>query len=135
MRQHLQSLLVAHEILEVIQDEDANALLGVRDTFQSRLEFVDDGGEGVFLNQEQQALFGLEVVIKPCQRHAGSTGKVAHGGAFVSLDAKHLGGMVENLPEAAVETGGRSRGQAVSAVAGGAGWGQSGHTFERSFEV
>ena len=105
MREHLQSLLIAHEILEVIQNEDADALFGIRDILEPRFEFFENGGEGMFLNEIQQALFGLEVVIKPGQRHAGGARKIAHGSAFVSFDTKDFGGMVEDLSEAAVETG------------------------------
>ncbi len=93
-------------------------------TLSSRVfEPLKNSGEGMLLNQVQQALFGLEVVIEPGQRHAGGARKVAHGCAFVPLDAKHLGGMGENLREAAVETGHRGLGQRVVATAGGAGCG------------
>jgi len=97
--------LVANKIFEVIQDEEADALLGVRDILEPRFELCENGGESVLLNQEQQALFRLEVVIKPRQRHTGGAGNISHGGAFVSLEAKDFRGMVENLPEATVETG------------------------------
>ena len=108
MREHLQPLLIAHEIFEVIQDEDAYALFGIGDILEPRFELFENSGEGVLLDQEQQALFGLEVVIKPRQRHAGGARKIAHGGAFVSLETKDLGGMVENVLEAAIKTGHRS---------------------------
>ncbi len=67
MREHLQPRLIAHEILEMIQDEDADALLGIRDILEPRFELFENGGEGVLLNQEEQSLFGLEVVVKSRQ--------------------------------------------------------------------
>src|SRR5580698_7162139 len=105
MREHLQSLLIAYEIFEMVQDEDADALLRIGDILQPPFEFFHDGGEGMFLNQEQQALFGLEIVIKPRQRHTGGAGKIAHGSAFVSLEAENFRSMIEDLSKAAVETG------------------------------
>jgi hypothetical protein len=59
----------------------------------------------VLLDQEEQALFGLEVMIETSQRHACGAGKIAHGCPFVALEAKDLGGMIENVSEAAVEAG------------------------------
>src|SRR5450759_1336723 len=125
VREHLQPLLIAHEILEVIQDEDAEPLLGIGDILEPRFELFENGSESVLLNQEQQALFRFEVVIKSRQGHAGGAGKIAHGGAFVALEAKDLRGMVEDLPKAAVETGlggttGRSAGNSAL-TAGSAG--------------
>ncbi len=64
---------------------------------------LHDGGEGVLLNQEKQALFGFEVIIKPRQRHAAGAGKIAHGSAFVSFFAEDFRGMSEDLCQAAVE--------------------------------
>src|SRR5271170_880733 len=107
MREHLQPLLIAHEILEVIQDEDADPLLGVSNILQPRFEFFKNGGECVLLNQEEQALLGLAVMIEASQRHAGGAGKIAHGGAFITLGAEDLRGVVEDLSEAPVEASNR----------------------------
>jgi hypothetical protein len=108
MRKHLQPLLIAYEILKMIQNEDAYALFGISDILEPGFELFENGGEGVLLNQEQQALFGFAVVIKPRQRHSGGARKIAHGGAFVSLATKDLGGMVENVLEAAIKAGPRN---------------------------
>ena len=35
--------------------------------FELRFELFENGGEGVLLNQEEQSLFGLEVVVKSRQ--------------------------------------------------------------------
>src|SRR5450759_3789274 len=130
MREHLQPLLIAYKIFEVIQDEDADALLGIRDILKPRFELFENGGESVLLNHEQQALFGFEVVIKPRQGHAGGAGKIAHGSAFVSLEAKDLGRVIENLPEATVETGPGGRTRLSAGTPGSTSCGQGGHMFE-----
>src|SRR5208337_3013910 len=133
MREDLQPLLIAHEILEVILNEDADALFRIRDPLEPGLEPFKNSGEAMLLNEVQQALFGLDVVIEPRQRHASSARKVAHGSAFVSLLAENFYGMVKNLSETAVETGRRGRRKNISAATGSAGCRRRGHAFERSF--
>jgi hypothetical protein len=56
----------------------------------------------VLLNQEEQALLGLEVIIKSRQRHAGGTGKIAHGSAFVSFFAEDFGSVGEDFGESLI---------------------------------
>src|SRR5271169_5460543 len=123
MREYLQTLLIAHKIFEVVQDEDADPLFGIGDILEPRFELFENGRESVLLNQKQQTLFGLEIVIEPRQRHPGGTRKIAHGSAFVSLEAENLGGMIENLPEAAVKTGHRRAIGCLSGTPGSKGCG------------
>jgi hypothetical protein len=47
-------------------------------------------------------------MIKAGQGHSGGAGKIAHGGAFVSFEAKNLGGVVKDVAETPVETSDRS---------------------------
>src|SRR5713101_6033698 len=137
MRKDFQSLLIAHEIFEVIEDEDADPLLGVRDILDPRFERFENSGKCVLLNEVQEALFRLEVVIQPRQRHTGRARQIAHRCSFISLLAEDFCGMVEDLSEAPVETSlrrttRRSAGNR-DAASGSAGYWQGGHTFERSF--
>src|SRR5580658_54777 len=105
MRQHLQPVLIAYKILQVIQDENSDPLFRNRDLVELRLERFENGGKSMLLNQEQQAFFGFAVVIQPCQRHASGAGKITHGGAFISFEAEDLRGMFQYMFEAAIETG------------------------------
>ena len=70
VRQHFHTLLVDQEIFQMVQDEDADSLLGFIALVETPFEFFKDGCEGVFLNQVQQAFFRSEVVIQARQRHA-----------------------------------------------------------------
>ena len=64
---------------------------------------LDDGGEGVLLDEVEQLLLGLEVIIKTGQRDAAEAREVAHRRAFVAFFGKDLGGVVEDLGQTAVE--------------------------------
>ncbi len=97
MGQNFEAALIGYEIFEMVLNKDADALFGIGDSLESRFEFGDNGGESVFLDQVQQALFGTEVVIKSCERHAAGAGEVAHGCPFVAFLAKNIGGMSENF--------------------------------------
>ena len=103
----------------MIEDEDADALLRIGDPFQALLELFENRGEGVFLDQVEQALFGLEVVIEAGERHAAGARKVAHGGAFIAFVAEDRGGVIEDLAHAAVEAGRGPGGAGLAGASGG----------------
>src|SRR5580765_7516891 len=81
----------------MIEDENTNALFGIRHTFQPSFQPLHDRSESVFLNEIEQSLFGFKVVIETRERHAALAREIAHGGAFVSLFTEHCGGVTENL--------------------------------------
>src|SRR5215471_7219124 len=97
MREHLHGSLVREEVLQMIQYEDTNALFGIFHAFQSRLQTLHDGAEGVFLDEIKQPLFRFEVVIESSQRHAAFARKIAHRGALVSFFTEDVSGTGENL--------------------------------------
>ena len=72
---------------------------------QALPQALDDGVEGVLLDEVQQLLFRFEVVVKARQRDAAQARQIAHGSALVSFLGKDFGGIVENLAQAAVEAG------------------------------
>ena len=103
---------------------------------QALTQAVDDGGEGVLLDEVQQLLFGLEIIIKTGQRDAAQARKIAHGGAFVTFVGENLGGVIQNLGQAAVETGIEGAGRAVEEdVAVTAGFGSAADLFLRTFVI
>src|SRR5271163_3743493 len=53
VRKDLQSLLIAHEVFEVIQDKDADTVLGFDYVVEALFQSFEDRGEGVFLNQKK----------------------------------------------------------------------------------
>ncbi len=88
----------------MVEDENANALLGIGNFVEPLAQPLNDGAEGVLLDQVEQLLLGLEIIVEPGQGHAAGASKVAHGGAFVSFFVKDFGCMDKNLAEAAIET-------------------------------
>ncbi len=70
VREHLHGLLIGEKVFEMIQDKNANALFGIGNFIQPLAQPLNDGAEGVLLNQVQQFLFGLEIVVKSGQGHA-----------------------------------------------------------------
>src|SRR5690242_3969203 len=104
MGEHLHGFLVGQKILQVVLDEDAHPLLGIVHPFQALTQALQNGGERVFLDQIKQLFFRIKVVVQPGQGHAAGARKVAHGSAFVALLAEHLGSMLQDLGQTAVET-------------------------------
>src|SRR5690242_4456895 len=104
MGEHLHGFLVGQKILQVVLDEDAHPLLGIVHPFQALTQALQNGGERVFLDQIKQLFLRIKVVVQPGQGHAAGARKVAHGSAFVALLAEHLGSMLQDLGQTAVET-------------------------------
>ena len=130
VRQDLHRLLVGEEILEVIQDEDANALFGIGDAFQPRTQALDDGRKGVLLNQVEQLFLGFEVVVQPGQRHAAGAREVAHGRALVALLVEHIGRVRQDFRKPLVKAASR---RAISATAGDGGWSRPGMERQQAY--
>src|SRR5277367_3435871 len=105
----------------MIEDKDSNPLLGVGDIIEPCLELLHDRGEGMLLHQEEQTFFRFEIMIEPGQRYAGGAREVAHGRAFVSLDAKDFSCVVEDVAEAAIETGDSNAACGLARSAGSSG--------------
>ena len=93
VRQNLHGRLVCQEIFEVIEDEDSNALFRIVDTIETGLQALDDRRERMLLDKVEKALFRLEVIIKPGERHAAFAREVTHGSSFVPLLAEDFGRM------------------------------------------
>src|SRR5579872_166024 len=89
----------------MIENENTDFLFGVRYGLEAGLQMLNDGGECMFLNQEEQALFRLEVIIKSRERHAAGVGKIAHGRALIAFLAEDFGGMGEDFGETLVKAG------------------------------
>src|SRR4051794_4291631 len=87
----------------MVLDEDADALLRIRDAMQTLAQALDDDREGVLLDQVEQLFFGFEVVVKASERHAGGARQVAQARAFVSLLAKDVARVRENARKPAIE--------------------------------
>src|ERR1700722_17449740 len=49
----------------------------------------------MFLDEEKQSLFGLEVVVESGQRHTARARKIPHGSAFIAFFAKDIRGVDE----------------------------------------
>src|SRR5581483_7441107 len=65
MRKHLHGFLIGKKILQVVQDEDANALLRVVHALQPFTEPLHDVLKCVLLDEVEEPLFGFEVVVHP----------------------------------------------------------------------
>src|SRR5262249_28412340 len=67
------------------------------------MEIVENRREGVFLDQIEQAFFRFEVIVEAGEGNTAGAGKIAYRGAFISLLAEDLGGMLEDLAQPAIE--------------------------------
>ncbi len=89
----------------MVVDEDADARFRIPASRQTLAQPLNDGGEGMLLNEIQQLLFGLEIIVETGQRDAAQARQIAHGSAFITFFGKDLGCVVENLGQTAVEAG------------------------------
>src|SRR5437016_2377194 len=129
MRQYLHRLLVGEEVFQVVENENADTLLGIGDLLQTRPQPFNDGTESMFLNKVKQLFFGFEVVVESCQRHAAAARQVAHGRSLVSLLIEFVGSVLQNLGQTAVEAGlGKSARCAGASRRSRRSWGGSGHS-------
>src|ERR1700730_4298455 len=104
VRKYLHGLLVFQKIIQVIANESANALFGASYPRQAVAEIGQNRRKSMLLDQIEKPVFRAEVVIHARQRHAGGTGKVAHGRTLVAFVAKNFSGVFEDLAQLAIKT-------------------------------
>jgi predicted dinucleotide-utilizing enzyme len=78
------------EVLDVVEDEKAEAFGGFVDAMQSRAEAFQDECKGCTLNEIEEMLFAFEIVVEAGKGNIGGAADVTHGGTLEAVLSKDL---------------------------------------------